>query len=263
MSPGPLEGRAAVVTGAARGIGRAIAEALAVAGAAVVLNAFTAEDEEQAARAAEGIRSAGGRAVVAVADTAARKQVAGLVQRCAQEFGRLDIFVNNAGIMLLKPALELTEEEWRRSLAVDLDGYFFGCQAAARRMLAEGHGGKIINVASINHRLGLKYLAPYDAAKGGVVAMSRTLAVEWAEHGINVNVLSPGAVETPLNRDAYTAKVRRNYAQRIPQGVIAAPRDIAGAAVFLASPAADYVTGAELVVDGGFSVNGTVGHGER
>lgn len=260
---GELAGKAAVITGAARGIGLAIAEALAEAGASVVLNAFSQDDQRDAEAASQKIRAAGGQAIVALADTSDPNQVAGLVERCRQEFGRLDIFVNNAGIMLLKPALDLTVKEWRRSLAVDLDGYFFGCQAAARVMVQAGRGGKIINVASINHRLGLKNLAAYDAAKGGVVALSRTLAVEWAVHRINVNVLSPGAVETPLNRDAYTAKVRSNYAERIPQGVIATPQDIAGAAVFLASPAAEYVTGAELVVDGGLSVNGTVGHGEH
>jgi NAD(P)-dependent dehydrogenase (short-subunit alcohol dehydrogenase family) len=161
---------------------------------------------------------------------------------------------------MVKPFLELRDEDWHGLLAANQHGYFYGCRAAARQMVAQGGGGRIVNVTSAADILVVAELSAYIAAKGAIVGLTKTLAVELAEHRITVNALAPGAIDTPLNTEAYTPAVRETYERRIALGRIGDPEEVADAAVFLASDASRYITGHELVVDGGLTINGTVGH---
>jgi NAD(P)-dependent dehydrogenase (short-subunit alcohol dehydrogenase family) len=254
-SPFDLSGKRAVVTGASSGIGQAIALGLARAGADVAGISLDEADYTQGA-----VRALGRRALMLVGDTGEPGDVERLADEAVRELGGIDIWVNNAAGQMIKPLLETTDEDWHRLLRVNLHGYFHGCRAAARRMVEQGRGGRIVNVSSAADVQPLADLTAYITAKAGIVGLTKTLALELGPHGITVNAIAPGATETPLNRRAYTSEVRRAYEQRIALGRIAAPEEIADAAVFLATDAARYVTGHELLVDGGLVINGTVGH---
>jgi 2-deoxy-D-gluconate 3-dehydrogenase len=242
-----LTGKAAIVTGANTGIGQAIAQALAEAGADVALAGRSSADET-----AEQIRALGRGAVPIAADLATIAPVQKVVDETLAAFGRLDILVNNAGIIRRADAADFSEADWDAVIDTNLKSLFFLCQAAGRQMLAQGRG-KIINIASLLSFQGGIRVPSYAAAKSGVAGLTKALANEWAGRGINVNAIAPGYIATN-NTAALQADQTRNrqILERIPAGRWGDPGDIAGAAVFLAAPASDYVNGHILTVDGGW-----------
>lgn len=257
-SPYDLTGKRAVITGASQGIGAAVAIAFAHAGADVAFDyqSVTQRAEETAA----AVRETGRRAIVLQGNTGDPVHVQELADAAVSAFGGIDIWVNNAARLMVKPFLEITNEDWHGLLSANLHGYYYGCRAAIRQMVSQGGGGHIINVTSIVDIQPIAELCAYVTAKGGIIGLTKTLAVEFGPQGITVNAISPGATDTPLNLVAYTPKVRANYCERIPLGHIALPEEIADAFVFLASDASRYLTGQELLIDGGMALNGNVGH---
>lgn len=243
-----LGGRAALVTGANTGLGQGIARALAEAGADVVAVGRTRPDETRAA-----IEALGRRCVFVEASLDGTAPIAGAIDAATRAFPHLDILVNNAGTIRRADALAFTEADWDAVIDVNLKSAFFLAQAFAQRLVARRAGGKIINIASMLSFQGGIRVASYTASKSGLLGLTRLLANEWAKLGINVNAIAPGYFETN-NTEALRADAERNRSilERIPAGRWGVPEDLGGAAVFLASRAADYVHGAVLPVDGGW-----------
>lgn len=252
-----LVGPSAVVTGVSNGIGRAIAVALAEAGANVVGCYYS--DHDGAQRVRSQVEAAGQEAVILQADSGDPATAEQLAATAIQRWGSLDIWVNNAARLMVKPLIETTDEDWHGLLAANLHGYFYGSRAAARVMYEQAKG-RIINITSAADVLVVANLGAYIAAKGGILGLTKTLALEAAQHNVTVNAVSPGAIDTPLNIKAYTPEVRRTYEHRIPLGRIGSEAEIADVVVFVASHGSRYLTGQEIVVDGGLVINGTVGH---
>jgi 2-deoxy-D-gluconate 3-dehydrogenase len=248
MSPFDLTGKTAIVTGANAGLGQAMAVALARAGAAIVAVGRSGMQET------EGLCRDLGVAFVPVrADLSTLEPIDDIVARSLAVNGQIDILVNNAGIIRRADALEFTEADWDSVMDVNLKSAFFLSQAVARRMLESGRGGKIINMASLLSFQGGIRVASYTASKSGLAGLTRLLACEWARHGINVNAIAPGYFITSITEALRADADRRNEVlARIPAGRWGEPEDLAGAAVFLASSASDYVHGAVLPVDGGW-----------
>jgi glucose 1-dehydrogenase len=245
-----LENKVAAVTGSSLGIGRAIAVAFAREGASVAINYRSHPEEGQAA--VDEIEKGGGRAISVQADVSEPEGVQNLIQQTVKEFGRLDIMVNNAGIEQKIPFLDTPLEAWEKVISVNLTGVWLGCQEAARQMVSQGEGGRIINVSSVHEDLAMPTNSPYCAAKGGVRMLMRTIAVELAPHSITVNNIAPGAIETPINRNLDEhPEQRQELLKEIPLGRIGHPEDVASMAVYLASDVSSYSTGSTFFVDGG------------
>ncbi|HEV8594340.1 MAG TPA: 3-oxoacyl-ACP reductase family protein [Thermoplasmata archaeon] len=248
-----LTGKVALVTGAGRGIGKAIALALARAGADVAVNYV--EHPDQAEAVAKEVRGMGRNALAIRADVSDRVEAYAMVDEVVSGLGGIDILVNNAGILTFEPFLELREETWDRVLDVNLKGQFLVAQAAARQMALKKRG-RIINIASIaSGQVGVGYpnIAHYCASKGGVIAMTEVMALELSPLGINVNAIAPGMIASDMTKDMLgDANAMQALLARVPKRRIGTPEDVASLAVFLASDEADYCTGATFYVDGGW-----------
>ncbi len=246
-----LDGRVALITGGSRGLGRAMAEALASAGAAVTLSARDLELATTVAR--EVGDAAGGRTLGVSAEITSDAEVRAMVARTLDAFGRLDILVNNAGINIRGPIEQLSESDYDLVLDTNLKGPWLCCRAAAEPMRRQGWG-RVINVSSMLGEISLPGRSPYAASKGGLTLLTKTLALEWAAHGINVNALCPGPFGTEMNLPLLNdPEVRAAMQSKVPLGRWGNPDEIGPAAVFLASEASSYMTGATLFIDGGYT----------
>jgi len=246
-----LDGEVALVTGAGSGIGQAIAIGLAEAGADVACFGHSSKGGLQ--ETAERIMSLGRRALVLTGTVTSGTDLGGAIERIEAEFGPLSVAVNNAGIAGAEAAETMSLETWKKIYSVNVDGVFLSCQAEARVMLPRGKGS-IINVASMSGSIVNRGLtqAHYNSSKAAVIHMSKSLAMEWAGHGLRVNVVSPGYTLTPMNKRPEVAEQVKIFERDTPMGRMAAPEEMVGPAIFLASRAASFVTGIDLIVDGGF-----------
>jgi 2-dehydro-3-deoxy-D-gluconate 5-dehydrogenase len=246
-----LTGRVAIVTGGNGGIGLGMARGLAAAGASVVVAARNAEKAEAA------VAALGGKSTFIALDVADESSCRATIGETADRFGRLDILVNNAGTSIRKPPETYTAAEWHAVLDTNLTGAFL-CSQAAHPVMKHGGGGKIVSIGSMFSLFGSAYAAPYAASKGALVQLTKSLAAAWAEDNIQVNAVLPGWIDTELTRDArqQVAGLHERVLARTPAGRWGVPDDLAGIAIFLASPASDFITGAVIPVDGGFSAMG-------
>jgi NAD(P)-dependent dehydrogenase (short-subunit alcohol dehydrogenase family) len=255
-----LNGKVVVVTGAARGIGEAIARTFGQMGCKVVVadRMRRPDGQKRCDALAASIREAGGEALVVRLDVSDRSQVEKLVERACERFGRVDVFVNNAAIMKGGPLLSMDEKNLQEHFDVNIKGAFNCCQLAAKQMIKQGEGGRIIVISSIDGMEAEEGIVAYSSSKASLIMMTKCMAVELAGHGINVNAIAPGWVETDMTIPYLNDSLMKELAKRIPLGRLAKPEEIAGGALFLASPLADYVTGQVLVIDGGLTSNITI-----
>lgn len=247
-----LQGKVALVTGSAQGIGRAIVERFASEGADVVVNYRSGP--EAAEEVAAAARAAGVRAVALQADVSSVSEVRGLIARAVAEMGRLDVLVNNAGVETHAPFWDVVESDYDKVLGVNLKGPFFATQAMVRHLKDTGRPGRIVNISSVHEELPFPNFAAYCASKGGMKMLTRNLAVELGPLGITINSVAPGAIATPINTALLNDPVKlKSLTGQIPLGRLGTTDDVTGVAAFLASDDAAYVTGATYVVDGGLT----------
>ncbi len=247
-----LSGEIAIVTGGNQGIGFGISEGLAGAGATVVIANRRAEEDREAA---ESLQQKGFKTIAIPTDVSQKTSVAAMVEKTLREFGKIDILVNNAAVIIRKPIEDFTEEEWDRVLATNLRGLYFCCQLAGKEMIKQ-RKGKIINVSSVLSKIVQPGRGVYATTKAGVSHLTRAMALEWAQYNINVNAIGPGLTITPINERHFAEHPEdlEKIKAGIPLGREAYPPDYAGAAVFLASDASSYVTGQTLYIDGGQTI---------
>jgi NAD(P)-dependent dehydrogenase (short-subunit alcohol dehydrogenase family) len=246
-----LSGKTALVTGGGRGLGRAMALGLADAGAEVAIADLLSSE---AKGTADAVLKKGRKAMAFTADITRANDVHGVVSEVTKVFGKIDILINNAGINLLSPAEDFPLEDWQKVLAVNLTGVFL-CAQAVGRVMIDRKKGKIINIASVAGLVGTPHDAvAYNSTKAGVISLTRSLAVEWGEYGINVNAIAPGMIETDLTRKRLENKDYYDYWMRtIPLKRVGRPQDLVGAVIYLSSEASDWMTGQVVVIDGGYT----------
>lgn len=247
-----LTGQRAIVTGASRGLGRHFALTLARAGAEVVLAARGIDRLEAAVKEIEGF---GGCAVPVQVDVTDGKSVKMCLETTENTLGPIDILVNNAGIAVTKPMLEHAEEDWDSVLDTNLKGVWLMAQEVARRMVRREQSGSIINIASVLGERGISQLPGYCASKGGIINLTRAMAVELAPHGIRVNAVAPGYIETDMNRQFFSTQAGQRLIKRIPQRRLGQVEDLDGILLLLASDASRYMTGGVITIDGGQSAS--------
>ncbi len=250
-----LEGKVAIITGASKGIGKGIAERYVEEGAAVVL---ASRSEDLLAAIAKEINNSGGRALALILDVRDPNSVEDVVRKTVEEFGRVDIMVNNAGISMAHPSEDLDPADWERALQTDLFGVFYGCQSAARQMFAQGTGGCIINITSVYGLVAAPMRAAYCASKAGANMLTKLLACEWADKGVRVNAIAPGYVRTELVQGVIDKGILPVGAieKRTPQGRMGEVSDVLAVAVLLASDESSFMTGSIVTIDGGWTAYG-------
>lgn len=248
-----LENKVSLVTGAGRGIGKAIALAFAGEGSIVIVNDI---DLQTAQATAQKIADARGKALPIRADVSLKAEVERMVWEVVKNFDRIDILINNAGVQTEVPFIDLSEEEWDRIIDVNLKGAFLCSQLVARQMVKQG-GGKIINISSTHEFYPRSNVAHYSASKGGMMMLTKVMALELAKYKISVTAIAPGAVATQMNADMLSSPQKMaEISSKIPWGRIASPQEVAKVAIFLASEDAEYITGTTIYVDGGLSLSG-------
>ena len=248
-----LNGKIAVVVGGTSGIGRAIAHGLADAGADVIASSRRIEEVE---KTATEIEAKGHKTLRIASDVSDKSTLQNLLDECVKKFGRVDILVNSAGVTKRTPTLDLQEDEWNWIMETNLTGTLRACQIFGKQMVANGYG-RIINIASLSTFVALYEVAAYAASKAAVASLTKSLAIEWSQHGVNVNAIAPGVFKTALNTKLLEETQRgQEFLTRTPMKRFGKVEELAGAAVFLASDAASFVNGEVLVVDGGFLASG-------
>jgi glucose 1-dehydrogenase len=253
-----LKDKVTLVTGASSGIGKAIATRFAAEGARVVVNYRPGSEADDEAARAEAA-SFGPSSIAVVGDVSKREDVERMMAEIIERFGRVDIAINNAGIEMKKPFLKITDDDWNKVIAVNLYGSYLVSQVAARQMVKQGAGGKLIFISSVHEDIPFPGYTAYCASKGGIRMMMRNLAIELAQYKINVNNIAPGAIATPINQAVLNDPIAmKNAVSEVPWGRFGRPEEVASVAVFLASDEAEYVTGSTYYVDGGLTQQVTV-----